>query len=85
MDPETKKARETAKSEQWETERKKASKYLIPKYYYASEHWNLSDESIQNNRYLKQFDRLKVILNLLFNELYFFNLFLILFLLLTLR
>jgi chromatin assembly factor 1 subunit A len=42
LDPETKKMREAAKSEQWEMEKKKTSKYLIPKFF-------CSLKSIDNN------------------------------------
>lgn len=43
LDPETKQAREAAKSEQWETERKKTSKHLVPKCFYSVEYWNVPD------------------------------------------
>ena len=68
MDPEAKKAREAAKTEQWETERKKSSKYLIPKCFFAAEYWNppQTSESMHNTKYINQFERLKVFKNLFF-------------------
>jgi len=63
MDPEAKKAREAAKTEQWETERKKSSKYLIPKCFFAAEYWNppQTSESMHNTKYINQFERLKMV------------------------
>lgn len=63
MDPEAKKMREVAKTEQWETERKKTSKYQIPRVYFAKEHWDLPDptiESAKDMKHLAHLERLQV-------------------------
>lgn len=44
LDDETKKAREEAKNQQYEMERKKVSKYLVPKCFFLNEYWNVPDK-----------------------------------------
>ncbi len=67
MDPETKKLREAAKTEQWETERKKSSKFIVPKCYFVNEYWNLPDPKLdcaKDLKHLKHLERLQVPFNI---------------------
>ncbi len=61
MDPELKKAREAAKKELYETERKKSSKVLVPKYFMNVKYWSEQKEGalINSNEY-KLLERLQV-------------------------
>ncbi|CAF0817101.1 unnamed protein product [Brachionus calyciflorus] len=65
IDPEIKKARETKRSEQWELERKKASKFLIPKCFIVP-NYNQPDNCYKNDSKIvdeiKLFERLKAII-----------------------
>ena len=63
MNPEEKKVREAAKTEQWETERKKTAKNIIPKCYFTTEYWNPRDtlrETAKDIKHITQLERLKV-------------------------
>ena len=58
MDPETKKARENAKTEQWEKERKKMCKVLTAKHFMIENFWN-SGSKISNK--LNEIEYLKTL------------------------
>ena len=61
MDPELKKAREAAKKELYETERKKSSKVLVPKYFMNVKFWSEQKESaFMNSNEYKLLERLQV-------------------------
>ncbi len=61
MDPELKKAREAAKKELYETERKKSSKVLVPKYFMNVKFWSDKKESaFMNSNEYKLLERLQV-------------------------
>ena len=60
MDPEVKKAKEAAKTEQWETEQKKSSKHIVARSYIAREWWNLPEsaiDSVKDAKHLKHLER----------------------------
>ena len=65
LDTETKKAREAAKVEQWETERKRVSKHLVPKCFFVDNYWKLSQTGIPNSiaQNIKFLEKFKVSLN----------------------
>lgn len=63
MNPEQRKLREAAKTEQWETERKKATKHIIPKCYFTEDYWNGRDPSLdtaKHARHLNHLERLQM-------------------------
>jgi hypothetical protein len=61
LDPELKKAREAAKKELYETERKKSSKVLIPKYFMNFKFWSEQKEAgLLNSNEYKLLERLQV-------------------------
>lgn len=70
LDPETKKARENCKNEEYERERQKKSKVLIPKWYIAYKYWDSPEDDERNNplelRLLERFKVLDIILILFF-------------------
>lgn len=64
MNPEQRKLREAAKTEQWETERKKSIKNIIPKCYFTEDFWNGRNPSLdtaKHTKHLNHLDRLQVI------------------------
>ncbi|RMZ98226.1 Chromatin assembly factor 1 subunit A [Brachionus plicatilis] len=65
LDPEVKMAREENKREQWELERRKGSKVLIPKFFMVSDYWNSNsnyDDDSKIISQIKMFERLKCVL-----------------------
>jgi chromatin assembly factor 1 subunit A len=62
LDPETKKARENCKNEEYERERQKKSKVLIPKWYIAYKYWDSPEDDQRNNpSELRLLERFKVL------------------------
>lgn len=59
ISPEERKIRESAKTEQWETERKKSSKYIVQKCYFTNEYWNLPDSAKDTAKDIKHLTHLK--------------------------
>lgn len=65
LDPEIKQAREATKREQWEMERKKGSKVLVPKCFIVPNYWKPNNNYEKDSKIveeIKTFERLKFVL-----------------------